>query len=127
MIVEQAMPLATHRRLLSGLGGNLTTIAPVFTLVVLFFFFSIVSDSFLTEANLSNLLVQISTIGILAAGMTFVLLTAQIDLSVAAIMALSGMFAAQISLDLGIPEPFPTIAGLATGTMGRFEQRPAFE
>ena len=36
----------------------------------------------------------------LAAGMTFVLLTAQIDLSVAAIMALSGMIAAQLSLDL---------------------------
>ena len=117
MIVEQVMPLAPRRRLLSGLSGNLTTIAPVLTLVVLFLFFSVVSNSFLTEANLNNLLVQISTIGILAAGMTFVLLTAQIDLSVAAIMALSGMFAAQLSLDLAIPEPFPTVAGLATGTI----------
>ena len=80
--------------LLSAVTNNLATIAPVLTLVVLFVFFGSVVDSFLTQANMNNLLVQMSTIGILAAGLTFVLLTAQIDLSVAAIMALSGMIAA---------------------------------
>jgi len=102
--------------LLSAVTNNLATIAPVLTLGVLFVLFGSASNSFLTQANMNNLLVQVSTIGILAAGLTFVLLTAQIDLSVAAIMALSGMIAAQLSLDLGVPEPFPTLAGLGIGT-----------
>ena len=116
MIAEDASA-AAPRGLPAGLVGKLTAIAPVLTLVVLFLFFGIASDSFLTQANISNLLVQVSTIGILAAGLTFVLLTAQIDLSVAAIMALSGMIAAQLSLDLGAPEPLPTLAALTAGTV----------
>ena len=119
MILDEVSQTSS-RAVLTGLAGKLTAIAPVLTLLVLFVFFGIASNSFLTEANVSNLLVQISTIGILAAGMTFVLLTAQIDLSVAAIMALSGMIAAQLSLDLALPEPFPTLAALGAGAIFGF-------
>jgi ribose transport system permease protein len=47
--------------------------------------------------------------------MTFVLLTGQIDLGIAAVAGLSGMVAAYLYANLGFQEPIPTIAGLATG------------
>lgn len=106
--------------LFKGLQSNnwlrqLTTLAPLWTLIVLFVIFSLVSDSFLTRPNMNNLLVQIATNGILATGMTFVLLTAQIDLSIAAMMALTGMISTQLFVDKGLAEPYPTLAGLSIG------------
>lgn len=95
----------------------LTSLAPLWTLIVMFIFFSFASESFLTKSNINNLLVQISTNGILATGMTFVLLTAQIDLSVAAVMALAGMISTQMFVDHGIAEPLPTIAALGVGLL----------
>src|SRR5579862_6675125 len=74
-------------------------LAPLCTLLVLGVLFSIMSNSFLTLSNLSNLLVQIAVIGILAAGMTFVVLSGQIDLSIAAVMALVGMLSSQLFVD----------------------------
>jgi ribose transport system permease protein len=94
---------------------QLAGIAPLWTFVLMFGFFSLATDSFLTRPNLNNLLVQISTNGILATGMTFVLLTGQIDLSIAALMALTGMISTQLFVDLGLGEPFPTLAGLGLG------------
>jgi len=96
---------------------KLTTLAPLWTLLILIGFFSTMSDSFLTRPNFNNLLVQVSTNGILAAGMTFVLLTGQIDLSVAALMALAGMISTQLFVDFGMVEPIPTIAGLLIGLL----------
>ena len=48
-------------------------------------FFSIASPSFATLGNLENILQQVSVTGIIAVGLTFVILTAEIDLSVGAI------------------------------------------
>jgi ribose transport system permease protein len=95
----------------------ITSIAPLWTLIAMVIFFSLTSNSFLTRANINNLLVQISTNGILATGMTFVLLTGQIDLSVASVMALSGMISTQLFVDGGIGEPIPTFAGLGIGLL----------
>ena len=58
----------------------------LFALVLLFF--SLLSDKFLSLNNLLNILIQSSAIGIAAIGMTFVLLTAGIDLSAGSIMFL---------------------------------------
>lgn len=54
------------------------------------------TDSFFTVANLSNVLRQNAFIAILAAGMTFVILTGGIDLSVGSVVALSGVIAADL-------------------------------
>jgi ribose transport system permease protein len=61
---------------------------------------------------MNNLLVQISVLGILSTGMTFVLLTGQIDLSIAALMGLAGMISTQMFVDLEIAEPLPTIVAI---------------
>ena len=65
-------------------------------------FFSIASPVFLTRFNLMNILLQSSTQGIIAIGMTFVILTQGIDLSVGSLVALSGVVMA-IMLHLDIP------------------------
>ena len=55
---------------------------------------AILSDNFLTVRNLANLLQQSAIVGIVAVGMTYVILTANIDLSVGSMTALTGMLVA---------------------------------
>ncbi|MFC1552348.1 ABC transporter permease [Candidatus Latescibacterota bacterium] len=59
---------------------------------------SIMSDRFLTLSNLTIILRQTSINAILAAGMTFVIISAGIDLSVGSIVALTGVIAASIAV-----------------------------
>src|SRR5580692_3839719 len=72
-------------RLGDFLRNQLRNIAPFITLLALVIFFSIASPSFATLDNLVNILQQVSVTGIIAVGLTFVILTAEIDLSVGAI------------------------------------------
>jgi ribose transport system permease protein len=69
----------------SLLKDQLRNIAPVFTLIALVTFFTIASSSFFTMVNFMNILSQISITAIIAVGLTYVILTAEIDLSVAAV------------------------------------------
>jgi ribose transport system permease protein len=71
-------------RLGDFLRNQLRNIAPFITLLALVIFFSIASPSFATLDNLVNILQQVSVTGIIAVGLTFVILTAEIDLSVGA-------------------------------------------
>lgn len=75
---------------------------------------SIATPNFLTPQNLVIVLRQISINGILAVGVTFVLLTGGVDLSLGSVVALSGVVAAK----LAHPGDFPLVAvlaGVATG------------
>jgi ribose transport system permease protein len=67
------------------LADQMRNIAPVFTLIALIVFFAIQSPVFFTIDNMLNILANASITGIIAVGLTFVILTAEIDLSVAAI------------------------------------------
>ena len=64
---------------------QLRNVAPFATLILLVGFFSIAAPSFATLGNLENILQQVSVTGIIAVGLTFEILTAEIDLSVGAI------------------------------------------
>ncbi len=66
----------------------------VFILLVLFIFLALTSPTFLSVRNLTNLGRQTSINGIVALGMTFVIISGGIDLSVGAVVGLSGMVAA---------------------------------
>lgn len=70
--------------------------------------FSLGSDRFLTPSNLMNIAVQTSIIAIIAIGMTFVILTAGIDLSVGSVVALCGALAA----GLAVRQELGTFAGI---------------
>ena len=76
------------------LRGQMRNIAPFLTLICLVAFFSFASPSFVTLDNLGNILTQISVTGIIAVGLTFVILCAEIDLSVAGIANATGIVVA---------------------------------
>jgi ribose/xylose/arabinose/galactoside ABC-type transport system permease subunit len=75
---------------------------------------SILSDRFLTVDNMVNVLRQSTINGIIAVGMTFVILTAGIDLSVVSILALSSVVTAAM-LQSGVPVPAAVMIGLGIG------------
>jgi ribose transport system permease protein len=80
------------------LRSQLRNIAPFATLLVLVVLFSIASPSFLTIDNFYNILQQISVTGIIAVGLTFVILCAEIDLSVASVANAVGIVVAYFTL-----------------------------
>ncbi len=82
---------APPRRVSTWLGAQLRNVAPVATLLVLVALFSAASPSFATWDNLGNILQQISVTAIIAVGLTFVILCAEIDLSVATVANAAGV------------------------------------
>lgn len=86
-------------------------------LAVLVAFFSFRSPNFLTATNFAALANQIPAAVLIAVGMTFVLITAGIDLSVGSVLGLSGA-ALGLCLDrFAAPLPVAVIACLAVGTI----------
>lgn len=73
----------------------------LFVLLVMVIFLSLATDVFLTPANITNVLRQISINAILALGVTFVILTGGIDLSLGSIVAFSGVISTSIVLHGG--------------------------
>jgi ribose/xylose/arabinose/galactoside ABC-type transport system permease subunit len=98
---------------------NLETSATLGLIIVLLFvFFSITTRSFLSLENLANLLRQTSINGVIALGMLAVIITAGIDLSVGAVVAISGIVNALLlkaGLPLGLSIPAALLVGAAVG------------
>jgi ribose/xylose/arabinose/galactoside ABC-type transport system permease subunit len=89
----------------SRLGALLLRLVKEQTLIVVFLFaiigMGIASPVFLTRRNLFNILQQYSMIGITACGMTFLILMADIDLSVGSVAAFAGVMAAILQVEHG--------------------------
>ena len=77
--------------------------AIVGVLLALVVFFTIVSDSFLTAGNLLNVTRQVAMLGISAVGMTCVILTSGIDLSVGSVMAITNVVGSMLMVNAGMP------------------------
>jgi ribose/xylose/arabinose/galactoside ABC-type transport system permease subunit len=82
--------------------------------LLLCFVIALSSDRFLTVSNFTNILRQSTINGIIAVGMTLVILTAGIDLSVGSILALSSVITADM-LQSGVPVPTAILIGLGIG------------
>lgn len=78
---------------------------------------SFISPAFLSTRNVFNLLQQSAISGIIAIGMTFVILGAGIDLSVGSVAAFGGMVVAILVKDIGVPTPIAIVVSLACGAM----------
>ena len=89
--------------------------ALIAAILVLMAAVSTVSPVFLSTRNFLNILEQLSINAIMAAGMTFVIIAAGIDLSVGSILALGSMGTASL-LASGIPAPAAILGGLLVGT-----------
>lgn len=75
----------------------LARFAPLIFLLVLMAVFAILEPRFLSAVNLFNIMRQVSIVGLLAIGMTFVILTAGIDLSIGSLLAFAGLVAAAVA------------------------------
>ena len=91
-------------------------LAPLLLFVLVFVLFGLVSPRFFAWQNVENILRQASYIGIIATGLTFVLLTAGIDLSVGAVMYLSAILMG-VLLGSGAPLWLAILAGLGAGAL----------
>jgi ribose transport system permease protein len=90
---------------------------PLFSLIVLCIAFSIASDTFLSVRNLVNVIDQLTVLGIMALGMTAVIVIGGIDLSVGSVLAVSMMVMGWMSNAKGMPMPVAMVAALAVGAL----------
>lgn len=98
--------------------GFIAKYGVILGLVIIMLFFTIMKSKFLTTGNMLNMLRQTSINGLLAIGMTFVVLTSGIDLSVGSIVGASGMFAALAARsETGIPWFVAVLIGLGVGLL----------
>ena len=103
------------------LRGDLGFIPVLVTLIVIMAFFTIASGGiFLKPENLSNLVLQIATIGIIGLGEILVLLLGEIDLSVAAVSVFCSVVMAVLSERVGVPGVVAILAALLVGALVGF-------
>ncbi|WP_286885066.1 ABC transporter permease subunit [Aneurinibacillus sp. UBA3580] len=95
---------------------NLQKLGPFIGLVVISIILAVMSPDFLTLNNILNVLRQVSINALIAFGMTFVILTGGIDLSVGAILALAGALTAGLMAS-GMDAVLATLVGLLAGTI----------
>ena len=86
-------------------------------LLLLVVVFAGLADGFLSISNLINVALQTSIIAIVAIGMSFVIFTAGIDLSVGSVMALSGALAAGVAVNFGLDSYLSIGVGLFAGLL----------
>ena len=91
-------------------------LGPLLALIVLVILVSIVNPSFIAPTNLLNLLRQVSTNALIAFGMTFVIITGGIDLSVGSTLALSSALMAG-TIAAGMDPLLAMILSLVVGTV----------
>ena len=112
----------------------LARFAPLIFLLVLMLVFAIIEPRFMSSINLFNVMRQVSITGLLAIGMTFVILTAGIDLSVGSLLAFAGLVAAAVAKGgmqdrftvgdntIGYGWPLAALAAIAVGLLGGLVQ-----
>src|ERR687884_772463 len=86
-------------------------------LIVLVVVFSLASPNFLQFDNLVGILLATAVNGVLALGVTFVIITAGIDLSVGTVMTLSAVMTGVFITNWQLPVPLGVLAGVATGCL----------
>src|ERR1700731_2851216 len=107
-----AAPPSWRARFASGAAVRLESLI---VLAVLCVTMAMLSNAFLSVSNILNILLSTSVFGVLAIGMTFVISSAGIDLSVGSILALSGVVGAILTSNLDWPWWIGILGCLATG------------
>ena len=114
IIEDHATPGSEQER--HGLAYWWERVGILVVLIVLTAFMAAAAPNFNSVTNLLNIARSISINAILAAGMTFVILTAGIDLSVGSIVAVSGVVSVLCAL-AGVPAPFAVAIGVVAGAL----------
>lgn len=97
------------------ISGAVSQLAAAGALIAVFIFLSLAADNFLTVDNLFNVGVQTTVTAVIAIGMTLVIITKGIDLSVGSVAALSGVLGVMIMANLGLPPVLAIFGGILVG------------
>jgi D-xylose transport system permease protein len=109
---ERQTPLQTLRRLVSG---DVASLRVIVGLAVIWGFFQSQNDRFLTALNLTNLMLQITAVGLISVGVVYVLLLGEIDLSVGAVSGLAAAVMAVLNVKHGWNPYLAIAAGVVCG------------
>lgn len=111
--------MVTHHSPLARIQHTLhanPTLVPIIVLVVAVLAFGLIAgERFFTPFNLTLIMQQVSIIGILAAAQSLVIITAGIDLSVAAIMVLISVITGNLAVNMGLPSGIALLVGFVGG------------
>jgi len=99
------------------LSGAVSQLAAAGALIVVFVFLSFASSDFLSADNLFNIGSQTAVVAVIAIGMTLVIITAGIDLSVGSVAALSGVMGVTLMVNFGLPVPLGILGGILVGAI----------
>lgn len=114
----EAMEPAPSRppgRALTGSRTSLQLLGVYIALLILGICLTVASPYFLTPQNITNILVQASTLALIAAGLTIVLIAGEIDLAFASVQALVGSVAAVVIIEAGVFWPIGIVIAIAVG------------
>ena len=104
---------ATLRRFVQG---DLASLRVVLGLAVIWVIFQLQNDRFLSAENLTNLMLQITAVGLISIGVVYVLLLGEIDLSVGAVSGLAAAVVAVLNVKHGWSPYLAIAAGVLVGT-----------
>lgn len=113
----EARHRTTTGRIQHFLHGNPTMVPVIVLLASVVIFGFVAGQNFFSAFNLSLIMQQVSIIGILAAAQSLVILTAGIDLSVAAIMVLMSVIMGNLAVNMGLPTALAILVGFAGGAL----------
>jgi D-xylose transport system permease protein len=97
------------------LRGDVGFIQVFIALAVIWTIFQLANDRFLTAVNLTNLMLQVTAIGIISIGVVLVLLLGEIDLSIGAVSGLCAGIMAVLTVQHGWSPELAILAGLLAG------------
>ena len=100
--------------------GELGSLPVIIGLIIIWIYFSVSEENFLTAGNLTNLMLQITALGIIATGVVMVLLLGEIDLSVGIVSGLAASVMAVLSVKHGLAR----VGGDPGRAAGRPRRRP---
>jgi ribose transport system permease protein len=115
-----AQPAAPRTTSLSNLlqGGAMQRVLAFGALIVLLVVFSLASPNFFQTDNLIGILLATSVNGVLALGVTFVIIPAGIDLSIGTMMTLSAVMTGVLVTNWQLPLWLGALGGVCTGVLG---------
>ena len=106
--------MSNEKRAVS-IGHLIQRFSPIFILLLLILVMSLINDLFFQFDNMINIIRQTAFLGVVAMGMTLVILTAGIDLSVGSLMAISACIMGVAATEWGVPPALAILLGLLAG------------
>jgi D-xylose transport system permease protein len=95
--------------------GDVGSLPVILGLILIWAVFQYLNPNFLSPRNLTNLILQITSMGTIAVGIVLVLLLGEIDLSVGSVSGLTASVMAVLNIKNHVPAPLAIAAGVATG------------